>query len=62
MFNEDLQTQIDYLEKVLAKSKTIAEILKRAPDLGLPNWYAGAGAIAQTVWNELHDYPQGNRI
>jgi uncharacterized protein len=57
MLNEDLQTQIDYLEKVLAKSNTIAEILKKAPDLSLPNWYLGAGAIAQTVWNELHGYP-----
>ena len=56
MFNEDLQTQIDYLERVLAKSDTLAEILRRAPDLHLPNWYVGAGAIAQTVWNELHGY------
>jgi uncharacterized protein len=45
------------LESVLAKSKTIAEVLKKAPDLHLPNWYVGAGAIAQTVWNELHGYP-----
>lgn len=57
MFNEDPQTQIDYLEKILAKSNTIAEILKKAPDLNLPNWYLGAGSIAQTVWNELHGYP-----
>jgi hypothetical protein len=57
MFNEDLQTQIDYLESILAKSNIIAEILKKAPNLSLPNWYVGAGAIAQTVWNELHGYP-----
>ncbi len=56
MFNKDLQTQIDYLESVLAKSSTIAEILKRAPDLHLPNWYVGAGAVVQTVWNELHGF------
>ena len=57
MSNEDVQTQIDYLESILAKSNIIAEILKKAPNLSLPNWYVGAGAIAQTVWNELHGYP-----
>ncbi len=57
MFNRDLQTQIDYLEKVLAKSKTVSRVLELAPQLELPNWYLGAGAICQTVWNELHDFP-----
>jgi uncharacterized protein len=57
MFNEDLQAQIEYLEKVLLKNTTIAEVLKIAPELGLPHWYLGAGAIAQTAWNELHGYP-----
>ncbi|HEX7735888.1 MAG TPA: nucleotidyltransferase family protein [Ktedonobacteraceae bacterium] len=56
MSHEDLHTQIAYLESVLAKSKTLAEILEKTPDLHLPNWYVGAGAIAQTVWNELHGY------
>jgi len=57
MFNRDLQTQIDYLEKVLAKSKTVSKVLELAPQLELPNWYLGAGAICQTVWNELHGFP-----
>jgi len=57
MFNQDLQTQIDYLEKVLAKSKTISKVLELAPKLPLPNWYLGAGAICQTIWNELHGFP-----
>ena len=57
MCHEDLHTQIAYLENVLARSKIITEVLKKAPDLHLPSWYVGAGAIAQTVWNELHDYP-----
>ncbi len=55
--NRDLHTQIDYLEKVLAKSKTVSKVLELAPLLGLPNWYLGAGAICQTVWNELHGFP-----
>lgn len=57
MFNRDLQTQIDYLEKVLAKSKTVSKVLELAPKLELPNWYLGAGAICQTIWNELHGFP-----
>jgi hypothetical protein len=57
MFHEDLHTQIDYLESVLAKSEIIVVVFKKAPNLNLPNWYLGAGAIAQTVWNELHGYP-----
>jgi uncharacterized protein len=56
MLNRDLQTQIDYLEKVLAKSKTVSKVLELAPKLELPNWYLGAGAICQTVWNELHGF------
>lgn len=27
-----------------------------AAELSLPNWYLGAGAVAQTVWNVLHGY------
>jgi hypothetical protein len=57
MFNQDLQTQIDYLEKTLAKSEVISKVLELAPKLGLPDWYLGAGAIAQTIWNELHNFP-----
>ena len=53
----DVHTQMAYLESVLAKCQILAEILKKAPDLRLPNWYVGAGAIAQTVWNALHGYP-----
>lgn len=57
MFNKDLQTQIDYLQSVLAKSKTVSKALELAPQLELPNWYLGAGAICQTIWNELHGFP-----
>lgn len=57
MFNKDLQAQIDYLEKTLAKSNNVSEILIRAPKLGLTNWYLGAGTVTQTVWNELHGFP-----
>ncbi len=50
------------LEKTLAKNNIITEIMKRAPDLGIPNWYLVAGCVAQTVWNELHDFPLASNI
>lgn len=56
-FNSNLRSQIACLETVLIKSATIREVLARAPELGLPDWYLGAGAVAQTVWNELHGFP-----
>jgi uncharacterized protein len=31
-----------------------AAILDGAESLGLPGWYLGAGAVAQTVWNRAH--------
>jgi uncharacterized protein len=57
MFNEDLNSQIDFLETMLQKSEQVREVLARVPQLGLPNWYLGAGAVAQTVWNDLHGFP-----
>jgi hypothetical protein len=57
MFHEDLLKHIAYLESVLVKSQTVAQVLKKAPALDVPNRYVGAGAIAQTVWNALQGYP-----
>lgn len=57
MFNRDLETQIAYVKEVLARSKAVRSVLALAPQLELPNWYLGAGAICQTVWNELHGFP-----
>lgn len=31
-------------------------LLERAPSLDLPDWYLGAGCIAQTVWNARHGF------
>lgn len=57
MFNHDLQSQLDYLKATLAKSQLISHVLQLAPQLALPNWYLGAGAVCQTVWNDLHGFP-----
>ena len=42
--------------EVLNQSLPIREILRRMPQAALPNWYLGAGCLAQTIWNHLHDY------
>jgi len=54
--NQDLQTQIRSLEQILLLSSAIKPILQRAPQLHMPNWYLGAGCIAQTVWNMQHGF------
>lgn len=60
--NQNLQKQIDALEKVLAQNKVVSKILELAPKLEMPNWYLGAGCIAQTVWNFNHGLDLANGI
>ncbi len=55
-YNRDLATQIGCLKRLLGGNATVREILRRAPSLNLPNWYLGAGCIAQTVWNAFHGF------
>ena len=55
-YNQDLNDQIDCLERFLKQSEAIKNILKLAPKLRMPNWYLGAGCIAQTVWNMQHGF------
>ena len=40
---------------VVRSNPAVAEILRRAPQLGLPGWYLTAGGLFQTVWNHLAD-------
>lgn len=37
----------------LKKNDFLWEVINSSDDLNLPNWYVGAGCIAQTVWNNL---------
>lgn len=62
MFQNILSEHIAFLERVLVQSRTVTEVLRKAPTLDLPDWYVGAGAIAQTVWNELHGYSSGHGL
>jgi len=54
--NQDLNSQIGCLERILEQNETIKRILELAPRLQMPNWYLGAGCIAQTVWNMHHGF------
>ncbi|TMI57733.1 nucleotidyltransferase family protein [Candidatus Bathyarchaeota archaeon] len=51
-------TQVDTksLRTILENSSVVKQILRRTPRLQMPNWYLGAGCIAQTVWNSLHGF------
>ena len=50
------------LEESLRRNPAIFSILARASTLNLPNWYLGAGCIAQTVWNGLHGFAPSAHI
>jgi hypothetical protein len=51
--NTTLQSQLKALEIIVLKNPVLRAILERLPDVRLPNWYVGAGCVAQTVWNSL---------
>jgi len=57
-----LAHQAAALETILRTNAVIADLLDRLPQLRLPSWYLGAGSVAQTVWNHLHDYAPGHGI
>ncbi|KQR67726.1 hypothetical protein ASF92_18825 [Pedobacter sp. Leaf176] len=39
------------LKAILFQNEVLKSVFEKAAELNLPNWYLGAGAIAQTVWN-----------
>lgn len=49
------------MSTVLA-SALLRTVLQRLDGCGLPNWFLGAGAVAQTVWNFRHGYADGYGI
>src|SRR3989344_69264 len=45
------------LAHIIKEQPWLMEALGNVRDLKLPDWYIAAGAIRNTVWNYLHDYP-----
>ncbi|KAI0376148.1 DUF925-domain-containing protein [Hypomontagnella monticulosa] len=52
-----LQAQLVHLRNVLSTNRTLVEVLTRAASLNLPNWYLAAGALSQTIWNNVSSLP-----
>jgi hypothetical protein len=50
------------LEEALLANALLWEALHRLPSLHLPDWYLGAGCVAQTIWNLAHGKPAGEDI
>lgn len=51
-----LDEQLVALEGALATNPVVSAILQRVPQLGLADWYVGAGGVTGTVWNVLHGF------
>lgn len=55
-------TKTKQLPQILKENKSVQLVLERAESLNMPNWYLGAGSIAQTVWNVKHGFHPENGI
>lgn len=51
LVNADLGTQIVLFLEIINQNTLLMNILERASALNYPQWYLGAGCLAQTVWN-----------
>ncbi len=51
-----IHSQVEYLDHALRQNLVVQRLLTVAAELGLPNWYLGAGAVAQSVWNLRHGF------
>lgn len=50
------------LIQTVLSNPDLTAVLKSVSELGLPNWYIGAGCIAQTYWNHVHGFPLSENI
>lgn len=48
--------------EILSKNSLLMDILEKARDMEMKDWYLGAGCIAQTVWNDKHGFDLNNGI
>ncbi|WP_216234699.1 hypothetical protein [Paenibacillus sp. GP183] len=45
------ETQLENLIEIVLKNPILNELLNRAHQLNIDNYYIGAGCVNQTVWN-----------
>jgi uncharacterized protein len=50
------ETPTEALLRMLRQNGVVWGVLQRIAHLDLPDWYVGAGCIAQTVWNHASGY------
>ena len=50
-FNTDLTNQLKHFTRIIALNKELYNVIEKASNLDLQDYYIGAGCIAQTVWN-----------
>lgn len=60
--NLDLHSQISALLEIVKKNEPVFHVINTAAEIGLPNWYVGAGCIVQSVWNHLSELPISQNI
>ncbi len=51
-----LHRQVRYLDDALQQNPVAQAVLATAAELDVPDWYFGAGGVAQTVWNLRHGF------
>lgn len=56
MADAPIDRQVGALKSIVRLNPVVAAILDWGPQLQLPSWYLGAGAVTQTVWNILHGF------
>jgi len=61
-FNTDLANRIKLLGQIIAMNEVVYSVIEKAADIGLQNYYIGAGCITQTVWNYQSGFDLTNGI
>lgn len=49
-------------QAALERNSTLMEVLRRAATMNLPGWYLAAGALTQSVWNNVTEQDPENGI
>ncbi len=57
-----IHRQVQYLDHALRQNPVAQRVLGVANDMGLANWYLGAGGVAQSVWNLRHGFEVSDGI
>jgi hypothetical protein len=57
-----LHRQVDYLWDAVRENAVAQAVMVAASDMELPDWYFGAGGVAQTVWNLRHGFGAADGI